>query len=60
MKKPSATASEVNAVKEQYLHFIKSRSRVPQPTFWVAFASRIRAIKNKKEEIRTIQELLET
>lgn len=60
MKKPSATAQEVRAVKEQYMHFLKNRSRVPQPTFWLAFASRVKLIRQQKENNRALKELLES
>jgi hypothetical protein len=60
MKKPSVTAQEVSAVKEQYMHFLKSHSRVPQPTFWLAFASRVKLIRQKKELNRAVKELLES
>ena len=60
MKKLSETALEVAAVKDQYVEYLEKRERIPQPTFWLAFASRIRSIKNKKEELRHIREMLES
>ncbi len=60
MKKISETAQQVTAVKDQYIDYLEKRERVPQPTFWIAFASRIRSIKNRKNETRIIREMLET
>ena len=58
-KKRSALAEKVEALRARSVQYVQSRTRVPQPLFWLSFGNQIKAIREEKEAERTLKELLE-
>lgn len=51
----SATARDIEDLKETVLRLARDRERLPQPLFWSLFNSRLKDIKKHKELERALR-----
>ena len=54
----SELASQIDKLKASVNKAIESRDRIPQPLFWSLFNSKIKELKEEKQNKRKISDLL--